>query len=306
MSLKVIYNPAAGHGKAAKYMAAVAELFKRRKVDFEILATRAPGHAMELAQEAASQNCPKVVVVGGDGTISEVANGLIQVAGGESALGIIPVGTGNDLARTLKIPQKLEAAADVVLEGGYHRIDIGVEKDRSFIIVLGLGFPSDVSYQENKEKFFKGSLAFFVAVYKALSKLRSYRVKVEMEGKSFEMNMNLLMIQNAPYCGGGQLMAPGAKIDDGLFDVVIVDEITKMELIWNFPKVYNGTHIKHPKFEVYKTSWIKVYSDYPLPKMFDGDLYGVTPIEAKVLPQSLKVLVPKWVSGVGGQVSGNR
>lgn len=140
-------------------------------------------------------------------------------------------------------------------------------------------------------KHLKGSPAFFVAVYKALHQMRPVPVRIQLDDRSMDVKCTSIMIQNTPYTGGGLLMAPEAKMDDGLLDVVIVDDIGRFDLMVNFPKAYKGRHLLHPSFSVYKARSVRIESTERLPKMLDGDSAGTLPAHATVREKALKVIV---------------
>ncbi len=227
--------------------------------------------------------------MGGDGTVGEVVEGLV---GSDTELAVVSVGTGNDVARSLGLPlNDIEAGLDLAISGSVRAIDVGRERDRHFISVLGLGFPTIVADAANRARWLKGPPAFFVSVYKGLYRLRPVRLVIELDDRTLEMESVAVMIQNTPYTGGGLHMAPGAQIDDGLLDVVVVDDIGRLNLMLNFPKAYRGKHLDHPSFTLHQSQTVRITSPEPMPKMFDGDLIGTSPLEASVVPRSLKVVV---------------
>lgn len=286
----IIANPRAGHGKGAGNLERLRGVVRRRGLDGNVVATDHPGHATELARGLVDAGEHRVAVMGGDGTIGEVANALV---GTDVELAIISMGTGNDIARSLKLPlNDLDASLTVAFEGDARRMDVGRERDRAFLSVLGLGFPAVVAAEANRFTWVKGPPAFFMAVYKAIHRLRPVHLVIEMDDQTLDRECAAVMIQNTPYTGGGLLMAPGARVDDGLLDVVVVEDIGKLSLMINFPKVYSGRHFEHPSFSLHRTSRVRIDSAEPLPKMFDGDLCGWTPVDVRVDPGALRVVEP--------------
>lgn len=288
--MMVIANPRAGRGRGLRNLERLRAAIRRRGVDCDVVGTRHPGHATELALEAAEAGASRIAVLGGDGTISEVVNGLV---GSETALAILPMGTGNDVARSLGIPRSLDPALDLAVHGEPTPIDVGHERDRFFVSVLGVGFPSIVAAEANAIGWLHGSPAFFVAVYKALHRLRAVPLRIELDGETRDMTCVAVLIQNTPYTGGGLKMAPEAVVDDGVLDVVIVEEISRLDLMIHFPRVYRGGHFAHPSFTAHRARRIRVESEEPLTKMFDGDLWGSTPLEAEAVPGGLLVVRPR-------------
>jgi YegS/Rv2252/BmrU family lipid kinase len=286
----IIANPRAGHGKGAENVERLRGVVRRRGLDGHVVVTERPGHATELARELVDVGERRIAAMGGDGTISEVANALM---GTDVELAIVSMGTGNDIARSLGLPlNDLSASLIVAFEGDARPVDMGRERDRAFLSVLGLGFPAVVAAEANRFTWLKGPPAFFAAVYKAIHRLRAVPLVIQLDDLTLDMECTAVMIQNTPYTGGGLLMAPGARVDDGLLDVVVVDDIGKKDLMINFPKVYSGRHFEHPSFSLHRSARVRIESQERLPKMFDGDLCGWTPVEAEVQRGALRVVRP--------------
>jgi diacylglycerol kinase (ATP) len=286
--MKIIANPRAGHGKGERNIQALRDAIRRRGLDAELVLTERPGHATEIARALAGSE-HRVGVLGGDGTIGEVAEALV---GTGTELAILSVGTGNDIARSLGLPlNDLDTALGVAFDGRVAEIDVGRERDRHFVSVLGLGFPAIVADHANHTRL-QGPAAFFVAFYRALSRLEPVPLVIRLDDIKLEGDFVAVMVQNTPFTGGGLHMAPGAKVDDGLLDVVVVNGIRKLDLMVSFPKVYRGRHLTHHSFGLYRTRSVRIETQSPLPKMFDGDLCGSSPVEATVVPRALKVVVP--------------
>jgi diacylglycerol kinase (ATP) len=286
----IIANPRAGHGKGAGNVERLRGMVRRRGLDGRVVVTEEPGHATDLARALVEAGEPRIAAMGGDGTIGEVANALI---GTDVELAVVSMGTGNDIARSLGLPlNDLSASLILAFEGDAHPMDVGRERDRAFLSVLGLGFPAVVAAEANHFTWLKGPPAFFAAVYKAVHRLRAVPLVIELDDLTLDMECAAVMIQNTPYTGGGLLIAPSARVDDGLLDVVVVDDIGKWNLMVNFPKVYSGRHLEHPSFSAYRSSRVRIESRERLPKMFDGDLCGWTPVEAEVQRAALRVVRP--------------
>ena len=288
--MRIIANPRAGHGRGSRSLQELHDAIRRRGLDCTPVLTEHPGHATRLARRAAEAGEPRIAVLGGDGTISEAVNGLV---GSDTVLGVIPTGTGNDIARSLGLPiGDVEAALEIAREGAPRAIDVGHERDRHFVSVLGIGFPSIVADEANRVRWLRGSPAFFFAVYKGLHRLRAVPLEIHLDTGTIEMECVAVLVQNTPYTGGGLLMAPEADVDDGILDVVLVDDIGKLGLMINFPRVYHGGHFSHPSFTAHRTRSVRVRASEPLPKMFDGDLCGRTPLEAEVVPDGVRIAIP--------------
>ena len=288
--MRIIANPRAGRGRGARELVQLKDLLRRENVPYSLVETQYPGHATELARQFAASEGHPLVVMGGDGTISEVLNGILP---SPVELGLISIGTGNDTARSLGLPYNNTAAAlEVILTGTPRPIDVGWTEDRCFISTLGVGFPAAVAAAVNQLTWLKGRAAFLGSFCKALAQLEAIPLVLTMDGRSLELRCTSVLILNTPYCGGGMLLAPEAKLDDGFFHVVIVSDIGRWDLMLHFPLAYRGRHLKHRHFSVCKCRQIGVESSFPIRKMLDGDVCGEAPVTARVLPQATKVIAP--------------
>jgi diacylglycerol kinase (ATP) len=289
-AIRVIVNPAACRGGRRRRLNLVqAALAEQIRPERPIL-TEGPGHATLLAHDAVVEGVRRLVVVGGDGTISEAAQSL---AGTDVELGIVPLGTGNDLARSLGLPftdPRLSVAA--ALGGRTRPIDVGRDGERCFVSTLGLGFAADVAFHSNRIRWPRGSPAFALAVCRALGGLRPFAVHLDLDGEPVSLRAVAVMIHNTPFAGGGLHLAPGARVDDGYLDAVVIGPISRFDLVRNLAKVYRGAHLSHPQFWMRRARHVRVETDAPVPKMFDGDVAGLGPIDAGVSPASLTVVAP--------------
>ncbi len=289
--MRVIVNATAGKGTARRLLPEVRGLLDREFPGYELATTEGPGHAEVLARESAARGESLVIAMGGDGTLSEVVNGL---AGSKTALVIVPVGTGNDVARTLKIPVNRPVEALKVISNGAPRsIDLGWDGSRYFVSLLGVGFPAVVAAEANRQHHFGGTLAFSFSVYRRISEMRPARVEIVIDGNRVELECTSILVQNTPFTGGGLRVAPHARVDDGLLDVVVVDNIGKMNLLWNFPRLYRGTHVANPHFHMFRCRDLELATEPPMAMTLDGDPYGVSPVRVQVVPAAVTVLVQR-------------
>ncbi len=290
MSLAIVANPIAGRGRGQRVAHLVEDILKDKAVDFEILYTNAHRHGIELAEKA-SRNHEVVAALGGDGTVGEVLEGILH---SKSVLGIIPGGTGNDYSRGLGLPRSPAEALDVVLNGTPTAIDVGVETDKVFGVLAGIGFPVTVIEHTNTHRDgpLKGPLAILASVFYTLSHLQTYPVRITLDDEVIEQDVVGIMVMNMPYGGGGLMFAPDARYDDGHLTVCIIGALSKLDLAVTLPKVYFGRHIGHPKLTMARVKRVKFECE-PLPKMFDGDLWAKTPFSAHVRPLAARVMLPK-------------
>ena len=287
--LRVIVNPAAGHGAGRRYLDTLRGLGHEFGLTLTFKLTEFAGHATRLARDAVKEGVERLVVVGGDGTVGEAVNGL---ANSSLAMGIVAVGTGNDLARSLGLPIHQPARAlQIAGTGTRMKMDLGLVGERYFASVLGVGFPAAVAVEANRIRKIRGSAVFLVAMYKALFRMKAFPMKVRMDDGCIESRLTSVVIQNTPYTGGGLLIAPEASLDDGRLDVIAVDDIGRMRLMLNLPKLYLGHHVTHRNFTLTQSERVQIDTEEKLPAMCDGDLFGYTPLEVSTAREALSVIV---------------
>ncbi len=284
-SVAVIVNPAAGKGRAKRY----AEQVQAAMPFAEVCFTERPGHATELAKAAAERGVEIAAALGGDGTVRETAAGLF---GSNTALGVLPLGSGNDFARALNIPLQLDKALDALLNAEFRPIDVGEDADGLFVCMSGVGFASEVTRNAANARLFRGPAAYAYGVVKALLQMRPVPMRLHLDGETREMEALFVLAQNIPYCGGGQLMAPNALINDGKLDVVVVEPVGRLELLRIFPRVYSGRHIEHPACHVFRSSVVRIESELPMLKLLDGDLIGEAPLDSRIHSLALRAAAP--------------
>jgi YegS/Rv2252/BmrU family lipid kinase len=259
-------------------------------VPYEISVTQGPGHATELARLAVKEGWRRIVAIGGDGTMGETLNGIV---GSDAALGVIPAGTGNDMAFTLGMAKDMGVAARQLLMARTQRIDVGRDPDGHFGIILGLGFSTDVmQYCNTHSSLFQGSAAILAAIITILNRLRPVSMRVTMDNGSFEGAYMAVFVMNTRRTGGGLRMAPTASLTDGMFDLVLVGAMSKPDFLMTLPKAYQGRHLGNPAVSLHRTRKVCIETSEPLRKMFDGNVLGQTPVNAEVVPLGLSVLVP--------------
>jgi diacylglycerol kinase (ATP) len=252
-----------------------------------------PGHLAQAAREAGDS---LLVVIGGDGTVNEVANG---VAGMGAEIAVLPGGTGQDFGRTHGIPARFDDAVRVALGGETRTIDLGrVEcesgESRFFANVGSAGMSGAVAQRANAmSKRFGGRATFYYALTREFLAWQNTRVVVELdEGVGREGPMHDVIVANGSYHGGGMKLAPEARQDDGLFDVVLIGDVTKPDFVTTSPKLYSGRYLSHPKVELLRSSAVVISADEPLPLEVDGEPIGTTPARFEVVPSALRLRVP--------------
>jgi YegS/Rv2252/BmrU family lipid kinase len=252
-----------------------------------------PGH---LAQAAAEAQDSLLVVVGGDGTVNEVANG---VAGTGTEVAVLPCGTGQDFGRTHGVPSRFDAAVRTALGGGTKAIDLGrVEWEdgtsRFFANVSSAGMSGAVARRANAmTKALGGRATFFYALTREFLAWQNTRVTVELdEGVRREGLMHDVIVANGRYHAGGMKLAPDARQDDGAFDVVLIGDVTKLDFVTTAPKLYSGRYLSHPKVDPLRSATVRIDAAEPLPLELDGEPSGTTPARFEVVPGALRLRVP--------------
>ncbi len=252
-----------------------------------------PGH---LAQAAGEGRDSLLVVIGGDGTVNEVANGI---AGTNAEIAVLPCGTGQDFGRTHGIPSRFDDAVRVALGGTARTIDLGrVELEsgtsRFFANVGSAGMSGAVARRANgMTKRFGGRATFFYALTREFLAWQNTRVVVELgDGITREGPMHDVVVANGRFHGGGMKLAPDARQDDGAFDVVLIGDITKPDFVTTAPKLYSGRYLSHPKVELLRSSSVSISADEPLPLEVDGEPIGTTPARFEIVRSALRLRVP--------------
>ncbi|GAA3406476.1 diacylglycerol kinase family protein [Paenibacillus hodogayensis] len=291
-----VVNRLSGNGRGGRIWQQVEQALKARGVNYGCRFTERQGHARELAaQWAEHRDMVAVVAVGGDGTVHEAANGL---AGTAVPLGLVPAGSGNDFARSLGIPSRWEAALERVLALRSEAIDVGEINGELFVISAGIGFDGDVAKWTNRSWYKRwlnrlgiGNLSYAVTVLRLLVSYRPCDVELEIDGTLVTgRNVWLLAVANMPYYGGGMIICPDARQDDGILHLCLVENIGRLDFLRFFPRVFRGTHVKLPTVRMLAGSRISVRATMPMTIHADGEYGGETPAAIGIRPRRLLVL----------------
>jgi diacylglycerol kinase (ATP) len=297
-----LVNPASGNGATGKRWPELAHRAAQLGLAGETLFSERPGHLIELTEQAARQGADLVVAVGGDGTLNETVNGLMR-AGTKTELATIPLGTGMDFVRTYGIPTKFEAAVRTAVEGVTRTIDVGrvsyrewsgADGERYFANVGSVGMSAAVAQRANgMSKVLGGRVTFFYALTRVFFEWQNTDVSVELDdGTRREGRMHDVIVANGQWHGGAMWLAPEALPDDGVFDIVLIGDVTKRDFITTSPKLYKGTYLAHPKIDLLRSSAVGVDAPERLPIELDGEQVGTTPARFEVVPAALRVRVP--------------
>lgn len=285
----LIVNPEAGSGKTMKVLPQIENILRSKKIDYEFHFTQEPMHATELVKEIGSK-FNVVVSVGGDGTINEVLNGVPDF---KIPFGMIPIGTGNDFARSCSVPyNSIEEAIQILLNDDIKNIDIGEVNGRKFVNVLGMGFEGQVNLNARKIDFIRGSFRYAITIPFTLFAYKRIPIKLTLDRKIIEDDIFLVSVGNGWNVGGGLQLTPKAKLDDGLFDICYVKDIGKWRIASNFTKLTKGTIAELEEIEIYQAKRIKVESEVDIPFHFDGEIFDKKPhkLDIKLHPQAQPII----------------
>ena len=237
--------------------------------------------------------------MGGDGSVNEVANGIARR---DVEIAVIARGTGWDFARTYKIPRRIDAAVDVALNGATREIDLGkahyrswggAEETRWFANVASAGMSGAIAQRANETtKALGGKISYLLATVSVFARWQVGEVRVTVDAESRNGRMHDVIVANGRYLAGGMIICPGAEPDDGVFDVLLIGDLTKRDLLLTLPKTYRGTHLPHPKAEVLRGATVTIDAPAPLPLELDGEQPGTTPVRFELVPRALRIRVP--------------
>lgn len=291
-----IVNKISGNGRALKIWEQIEKKLKEKNVYYCVRFTQKSKHATLLVQELIrKENVTVVVAVGGDGTIHEVINGLV---GTNIPIGIIPAGSGNDFSRGLGIPLKHDDALERILSGKPQIIDIGNINSTYFCTVAGIGFDGEVAQTTNVSIYKKicnfiwmGKISYIISALLVLIRYKPMNISIMIDKKLYKIpKVWLIAVANLPFYGGGLVICPKAESNDGLFDICIVQEMSKWEFLCVFPLVFKGNHTTSPSIRIIKGKELEIYSPVPLLIHGDGEVIGQTPARIRIEPCSLYVM----------------
>ncbi|MYW02420.1 diacylglycerol kinase [Streptomyces sp. SID3343] len=288
--IAVFVNPTAGRGRGLKAASVAADLLRARGLTPHQVSAPGAEEGIARLRAVVRKGVHAVVAVGGDGT---VAAALQAVAGTSTPLGVIPIGSGNDFARALDLPLgDVVAATHVVADLHPRDVDLGRVGERWFGTILCSGFDSRVNERANRMTWAGGRTRYNAALVGELGALAPVPYELELDGKPFDVGATLIAVGNSRSYGGGMRMCPDADLSDGLFDVTVVAECGRAELLRVLPKVYSGRHVSHPKVSVHRAATVSLTAR-GLSAWADGERLGALPITADCVPAAVRVLVPE-------------
>lgn len=294
MDTLIIVNPTAGGGRCGA-------LWRRWSDDAcaqlhaEAVLTEGPGHARALAAQATGAGCRRIVAVGGDGTLHEVVNGALPAA---VAIGVVPIGTGNDFARCAGVPEDPKQALFGLRSGACVDVDLGRVGDEYYLHVAGAGFDAEVAALVNRgRRRAAGKLPYLLAILATLRTFRGSPCRIELDGRSIEQVCTLIAVGNAPAYAGGMRICPQARMDDGLLEVCIIGDMGRAGLLLLLPSVFSGRHVRHPRVSCHAVRRLHIDGPAHVAVHADGEPAGRLPMDFAVAPAALRLWMPAPANG---------
>jgi diacylglycerol kinase (ATP) len=302
--MRVILNPMARDGAGRRLRSVIERELERRRLDFDLVLTEGPWHARDLAREAAAAGIRRIVAAGGDGTIHEVANGLLATRRNGVALGLIPIGTGNDFVKLVPGTGTRDAAYGTLADGVEHAVDVGVARwdgnTEHFVNAMGTGVDVEVVRRLRRTKLLPGGVSYVSALIRALASFRPPAVNVTVDGRQVSERIMNLAVCNGISIGGSFRICPEARPDDGLLDVCLIGEMSVVRNARMVPRVITGTHVGRDSVTMLRGAavHISMADGRPFAFQLDGEMRevadGAAGISIEIVPAGLNVIRGAW------------
>lgn len=304
----LICNPVSGSKRGPAILQRVRQTLDASGVPYATEITRGRGDAIRLARSAVLAGCGAVVAIGGDGTLFEVVNGVMDPLNVGAplhegvAVGLVQAGRGSDFGRSAGIPSDIDSACQRLLSARTETIDLGYvryrtfageENGRYFANAAGLGFDAEVTLRANSApRLLGGTISYLGSLLTTLSTYKNKRITASLDSSEpLHGKVNSMVVANGQYFGGGMKIAPNARLTDGMFDVIVLGDLGKLDLVRNVPRVYDGSHITHPKVSVSRASRLIATSPDRLLLQADGEVLGTAPADFTIIPRVLSLIV---------------
>ncbi|MEK6320367.1 MAG: diacylglycerol kinase family protein [Acidobacteriota bacterium] len=302
-----IINPASARGATLRAWSDARKRIAALGIDFDEHVTTRAGEATEATREALRAGAIRIIAVGGDGTLNEVVNGYFNdrdCAINEAAsIGLLPSGTGSDFRRSLELTS-CSASIRTLIDSETRLLDAaraefkdqdGASVSRLFINVASFGLGGDVSALVNQwrgslPRWIGGRARFATAVVAALGHYKNVAVSLRIDEREMKISSNLIVVANGRFGGGGMMLAPHAELDDGLLDVIVTDEATRLDVIKELPRIQRGGHLKNHKVSELRAREVSIFAEEPMAIDLDGEMVGYTPALLRVLPSAIRFL----------------
>ena len=292
MKIALITNPYAGGYKSKQLLPMVKKCLRAKKINFDIFQTQHCDHVAEIIRSITLQEYDALVAMGGDGANYQMLNALLKHHNEAQLppLGIIPAGRGNSFARDLQIFTP-EDAIDALSRSKTRPVDVCCFTQNTnayyFVNLMGMGFVTDVARTATRFRR-TGDFSYILGIWHRMHNLNFYDLRIEIDGKIISGKNCLVEICNSRYTGGEMLIAPDAKIDDGLFDVVILEPLSRLSLLVTLPRLFKGTHADHPRVRIIQGSTATIFTKPEKKLLPDGEMFGVTPTQITILPRRVR------------------
>ncbi len=307
----VICNPISGSGRGLSLLSKVKLALDNAGVTYTAEVSGKRGDVARLARSAVLSGCSSVIVIGGDGTFFEAVNGVMgpvdpSAAAGTAengvSVGLVQAGRGSDFGRSAGVPSDVEEACVRLLAGRTTNFDLGhityqsfegEQRHRFFANAAGLGFDAEVALRANSgSRNLGGTIPYLNSLFRTLISYTNKNIQVSLDGgEPSNSRVNSFVIANGQYFGGGMKIAPNASLSDGIFDVTVLGDLTKPDLIRNVPRVYDGSHLTHPKVTTARATTVYVTSTDRTLIQADGEVLGLTPATFTLVPSALRMIV---------------
>jgi len=299
MPATVILNPYSNRWEAGRRAPEIETALHRAGIEFEMKITRQPGDGIALARTAVETGNTPLIAAGGDGAISEVVNGLMEATPPEALpagpIGLMPLGTANDLTDGLGIPRDLNEAAQIIKNGHTRCIDLGIVNGRYFDNNSAVGLEPVVTIENIRLTRLRGVIRYLAAAVIAILKRPTWNAQLKWDSGAYNGSITLISVGNSPRTGGVFYMTPNAVLDDGLLDFIFAPALGRLKLLQLLPKAQTGAHILEPEIQEYQTKRLSIRTQPPTPIQADGELFAMqaTEIVYEVLPGALRVFTPR-------------
>jgi YegS/Rv2252/BmrU family lipid kinase len=284
--LVLILNPSAAGGRAARLLPEARREIEALGLPCRVVETRDMEHAAQAALEVAEDEI--VVAMGGDGLVGALA----ATVRGRVPLGVLPAGRGNDFARELGIPFDIPGASRVLAEGVERSLDLGEANGRPFICIASAGFDSEANRIANEARFVKGNLVYAYAAIRALILWRRAHFSLKLDGIEHELDGYTVVAANSRFYGGGMQVAPGADPTDGVLEVVLIGQTSKLRFLANLPKVFKAKHVELDGVEVFHAREVEIAADRSFDVYADGEVLTSLPATVRLIPNAVRVIAP--------------
>jgi diacylglycerol kinase (ATP) len=292
--VKVILNANSGTLSCDLKVDRIRQGMQAANLDYELIVTDHPAQGFDVAQQAALEGWPVVVAAGGDGTINEVVNGLLQSRGGDvgPSLSIFPLGTANDLADELKLSRDINVACQRIAKGENRLIDVGLVNGRYFANNSAVGLEPVISLINDSMRQIKGNTRYILAALRGILQAKPWIMRLRWDTGMYEGPITLVSVGNSPRTGGAFYMTPQAKVDDGLLDFVYAGSMNRWQMLKLLPQTFSGKHIHQPLVVYQQTKSLSITASPATPIQTDGEVFetGATEVHYQILPQKLRVI----------------